>query len=216
MPTDKILSPVAKRRTMAEEITERVILAIASGEQPPGARLTEALIAKAMDVSRIPAREALLTLAGKGVLEPAGARGLRVPKVSVEQSTHVIEVRMALESMALRKIMGADWDRRPVLAELDRILSAMVTETASRTNALALAQLDIDFHRAIVDSAGNPVLLRAWDDLAPHLLILFCRDWDAQRNKVGEVSLHRRLRSLIQGGDVSQIEAMLKDHFARP
>ena len=72
------LAPLAKKKTISEEVAERIVLAIASGEQMPGDRLTEKGISDAMDISRVPVREALMQLEAVGVLVPTGGRGYRL------------------------------------------------------------------------------------------------------------------------------------------
>jgi GntR family transcriptional regulator, rspAB operon transcriptional repressor len=50
------MAPIRRARTAAEEVEERLIIAIALGEKQPGERLTEAEISTALEVSRVPAR----------------------------------------------------------------------------------------------------------------------------------------------------------------
>ena len=61
--------------------------------------------------------------------------------------------------------------------------------------------------------SGNEILIRVWDDLSPHLLIRFCRDWHRHSNKVGEVEPHFRLKEFIASGDPANGETTLLEHF---
>ena len=206
------LAPLARQRTISEEITER-LLAIASGEQPPGARITEAQIAEAMNVSRAPAREALLNLAARGVLVPVGARGLHVIPVSDDDAANIREVRLGLEGIAVEKVMAASWDVPGLLDPLERIIKDM-HGLANGGDMLALAQCDVRFHRTIMELSDNPLLLRMWDDFSAQLLIQFCRDWHRHSDKIGEVELHLRLLDLLRSGDCTAIQETLRDHFS--
>ncbi|MDR3435441.1 GntR family transcriptional regulator [Telmatospirillum sp.] len=208
----KLLSPIQRQRTVADQVAERLVLAIASGEQQAGSRLTEGSIAGAMNVSRVPAREALLSLAAKGLLESAGARGLKVVDFASQQAVNVREVRIALEAVAMRRAMDLAQKDASVLAPLDAVLGEMAG-LAAEPNALALAQCDLRFHGQILALSSNDILKRCWEDLTPHLLVLFCKDWHNHPNGVGEVQLHTNLRNFIARGDPRLIEAALAEHF---
>jgi DNA-binding GntR family transcriptional regulator len=209
---DKLLSPLVRSRTIADEIAERIVLAIASGEQEPGSRLTEGALAEAMKVSRVPAREALQSLAAKGVLVSAGARGLKVVEFSKTQARQVIEVRMALETMGMTRAMAKVRSDPTLLPQIDAILKEMAG-LSKKPNAIALAQCDLRFHRKLMTFSDNELLVKTWDGLSAHLLILFCRDWHRNANKVGEVELHSRLRDFVLNGDPGDITRELALHF---
>ena len=193
------LAPLARQRTISEEIAERLVLAIASGEQPPGARITETQIAEAMNVSRAPAREALLNLAARGVLLPIGARGLQVTPVSDGDAANIREVRLGLEGIGVEKAMAASREAPGLLDPLDRIIKEM--------DGLA------NGGGMLMELSDNPLLLRIWDDLSAQLLIQFCRDWHGHSDRIGEVELHLRLLALLRSGDCTAIQETLRDHF---
>ncbi len=59
---------------------ERLILAIARGDKAAGERITEAELASALNVSRVPAREAMQKLLLRGILVGGSQRGLRAQR----------------------------------------------------------------------------------------------------------------------------------------
>jgi DNA-binding GntR family transcriptional regulator len=211
----KLMGPLPRHRTIAEEVAERIILAIANGEQQPGERLTEGNLAEIMNVSRVPAREALQYLQSIGIVVPLERRGLRIVDFSLRQALEVREVRMGLEGVAIKTAMPIVRKNPTRMARLDEILE-MMQERFESGDAISLAQCDVEFHREIMRLSANRLLQKFWEGLAPHLIILFCRDWHANREKVGEVKLHQRLRALIAQGDPGEVEKVLADHFADP
>jgi len=211
----KLIGPVTRPKTIAAQVAERIILAIANGEQQPGERLTEGDLAEAMNVSRVPAREALLYLQSIGIVVPLQRRGLRIVDFSPGQALDVREVRMGLEGVAIKKAMALVRRNPERIARLDQILELM-QERFETGDAILLAQCDVEFHREIMRLSSNALLEKFWEGLAPHLIILFCRDWHASRGKIGEVKLHQRLRTLVTSGDPAEIETVLADHFAPP
>ena len=208
----KLLAPLSRPRTIAQEVAERLILAIANGEQKTGERLTEGSIAEVMQVSRVPAREALQYLESIGIVIPLEPRGLRIVDFSRREAIEVREVRLALESVAIKAAMPLVRADKALLAPLDRALDTM-RKTFESGDVISLAQCDLGFHREVMRLSGNQLLLKFWEGLAPHLLILFCRDWNHNRRKVAEVNLHQQLRMLIADGLPTDVEPMLMQHF---
>jgi len=211
----KLIGPVPRPKTIAAQVAERIILAIANGEQQPGERLTEGNLAEAMNVSRVPAREALQYLQSIGIVVPLERRGLRIVNFSPDQALQVRDVRMGLEGVAIKTAMTLVREDPERLARLDEILETM-QERFETGDAISLAQCDVEFHREIMRLSSNPLLEKFWEGLAPHLIILFCRDWHASRGKIGEVKLHQRLRDLIADGEPAEVEGALAAHFATP
>lgn len=76
------------------------------GELLPGQRLTEESLARDLGVSRTPVREALHKLELEGLVEPAGARGFRVPADSLAEINELFEIRAVMEGHALACLAG--------------------------------------------------------------------------------------------------------------
>ena len=209
------MSPLVRQKTISEEVVERIVLAIASGEQRPGERLTENSIAEMMDISRVPAREALLHLESIGILTEFRRRGLKIIDFSDRQAHDLRDVRLALESLALRHAMRIGERDPSCLSVLDEVI-AKLTELSGTDDAIRLAKCDIQFHREIIKFCDNRLLLRVWTSLEPHMIILMCRDWHFHRDRVGELKLHRELRDFVANGSPSDIERVLEEHIPLP
>jgi DNA-binding GntR family transcriptional regulator len=211
-PNEKQIGPLNRQRTFAEEIAQRIILAIANGELQSGERLTENSIAELMQVSRVPVRDALRYLEAIGVLTPNGRRGLKVGDFSAHQVRNLRDLRLSLEHLSLSKAMKAAQQDPARLEPLDAILEEMVLLSGT-DDAARLAECDVRFHRTIVSMVEDELLLRLWSNLEAHMIILTCRDWHQQRDKVGEVDLHRKLRDFMANGKPTEISAILEDHI---
>jgi DNA-binding GntR family transcriptional regulator len=208
----RALSPLVHKKTMSEEIAERIVLAIASGEQRPGDRLTENGIAEAMDISRVPAREALLYLQSIGVLTQSGRRGLKVEDFSDAQARDLREVRLSLETLAFRRAVVAVRADPSKLLVIDGVLDDLET-LAGTDDAIHLAECDVRFHREVVRMANNVLLTRMWQGLEPHMMILMCRDWRFHRDRIGELKMHQELRDFLAAGSADGIETLLERHI---
>ena len=125
-PTGSALSPIRRPRTTADEVEERLIIAIARGDKASGERITEAEIASALQVSRVPAREAMQKLQVRGILVGGGdKRGLRVSDYSRRRIAELFELRFAIEKIIFQHVMRESHDKTELLEELEQILGRM-------------------------------------------------------------------------------------------
>ncbi|MGW1763142.1 GntR family transcriptional regulator [Streptomyces sp. NPDC002073] len=90
-----------KRRPLREEIRDELMERLTRGEFPAGSDVNEAVLAAELGVSRTPLREALITLAGEGVLESSQGRGFRFAPVSRKEFRELVAIVAALEALAL-------------------------------------------------------------------------------------------------------------------
>ena len=209
------MAPIRRARTTAEEVEERLIIAIALGEKQPGERLTEAEISTALEVSRVPAREAMQKLQLRGILVEQGQRGLRVADYSPRRIAELIELRFAIERIFFQHVKHPDFDRAPLIAALEQMLDVM-RALSGTGNPLAVSTVDLEFHRTIAVHSGNQLAAQIWEGLAQHMLIVFCRDWSQAADRTGEVELHRKLVEYLRAGDLSDPDSVLRDHFSEP
>ena len=209
------LSPIRRARTTADEVEERLILAIARGDKAAGDRITEAEIASALNVSRVPAREAMQKLQLRGILVEGGMRGLRVSDYTQRRIGELFELRFAIEKIIFQHVMRADHDKAPLLAELEDVLEGM-RAMAGSGDPVALSSIDLDFHRAVARHSDNELAAQIWEGLAQHMIIVFCRDWANAADRPGEVKLHERLVDFIRDGSIEDIDVELANHFQPP
>ncbi len=214
-PRPPALSPIRRPSSTADEVEERLILAIALGDKQPGDRLTETEVAAAMAVSRVPVREAMQRLQLRGILVGHGLRGMQVADFSPCRIAEVYELRSAIERIFIAQVMSPDFDSAPLLAKLEALIDRMAA-LAGGSDPVALSVVDLEFHRTIAAHSGRMLAAQIWEGLAQHLLIVFCRDWSFEADRAGEVAMHRRLLEFLRGGDPADIDRVLAEHFTGP
>ena len=136
--------------------------AIVDGELAEGTPLVEAQIAAELAVSRGPVRSALQVLQGEGLVETRANGRMATVRFGPEDLDDLLGVRLELESSAVRRGAAAGADAGPVRAAF----SAFEQEGATSER---LVELDIAFHRALVEHGGSRFLTGAWLTLAPVL-----------------------------------------------
>jgi GntR family transcriptional regulator, rspAB operon transcriptional repressor len=139
---------------------------IVSVDLAPGQSLSENELATQLGVSRTPVREALIRLAGEGLVEVYPQLGTFVARISLEEVREQQFIRETLERAALpdaiRQVRPAD------LADLEAILAEQRAAHASHDLGRFLAA-DEALHQAIAEIAGHPGIWRVVQGAKAHL-----------------------------------------------
>jgi len=150
---------VDESRTFAQAVHARLATDILNGELLPGHRLRLQALCETYQVSMSPLREALSTLAGRGLVVQDGQRGFRVAPASADDLRDVTETRVNVETVALRHAIergGDDWEADIVaahhrLARRQRTDAMLIDETWETVHRA--------YHRALIAACGMPRLL---------------------------------------------------------
>ncbi len=166
-----------KRQTLGTAVAERLRDMILMGELPPGRRTTQEELARALGVSTMPVREALLTLAAEGFVEFAPGRSFTIPPTSRDDIRDVYWIHgLVAGELTRRACEAADDDfvvgLRGLAEECAAALAADDTEGAAVANWR--------FHEAINRLADAPKLLlvlRTTLRFIPHGFYALVPEW---------------------------------------
>lgn len=198
--------------TLADQIADRIIAGIADRRLRPGQRLTEAELAAALKVSRVPVREAMQALASQGILVPAPRRGLQVAPFDAAWARQLCEVRLALERLCARVVVQRRRDDPGCLAPVDAAIEALILE-AGRGNRDAVNRADIAFHAALYAVADSPLLSALWSGIARHVLILFSIETFDTAEFSYIVEEHQDYRAALLGDDLAALDREIEAHL---
>ena len=140
--------------------------AILRGELKPGERLMEVRLAKKLGVSRTPIREAIRKLELEGLVLMIPRRGAEVAEITEKSMRDVLEVRRALEVLAVSlscdRISGEQIEAlKEAAEEFDRSLTS---DDVTRT-----AEADVHFHDIIYRSTDNQRLIQLLSNLGEQM-----------------------------------------------
>jgi DNA-binding GntR family transcriptional regulator len=197
------------RSLLADQVKDRLLERILSGEYPPDSRIVETQIARELDTSQAPVREALRALAALGVVEITPFKGARVRRPARREILEAYAVRSALESLGARlavpRLTDADLD------ELAGYCEAM--QAAARADdAHLVAEWDARFHGRILEIADNQTLHTVWGSLEPFLrtyITLVVPGADPQWS----ADLHLPILAALQAGGTEDAVTALERHF---
>lgn len=209
-----VLSPVTPNLTAADEVEQKLILAIGLEELRSGERITESKLGELLNVSRVPVREAMQRLLTFGVLQLSGGRGMCVSDYGKRRVKDLMELRLAIERIHLNRVMTDTETKVGLVGALQSTVDRM-TGLSSVVDGIELSRMDLEFHGTIAEYSNNDLAAKAWNVLAPHLMIVFCRDWSIFSKRAGEVQDHQHLLEFIRDGDPKDIDAELRHHFPK-
>ena len=161
--------PSRARERVIEALREEIML----GKLVDGERLIEDQIARRLETSRGPVREALRQLEHEGLVVSYPYRGATVLGVSDEEVQHVlIPIRLTLERFcflkALERMTDADF------AELAKEVWLM-GEAARADDLMAAVEADIRFHESVLAHSGQQHSAQLWGAIAPRIRAYFFR-----------------------------------------
>ena len=143
--------------SLSEKIETQLKQEIMSGDLSPGQRLTIDDIANRLQVSAMPVRDAVRRLDGLGFLKVEPRRGVYVEDFDQTRFKHTMEVRIALECLAVEfaaaRIPGPEIQRA-----MDQYRNGH--QHFLQTGDLSmLAECDNRLHDLIISYAENPLLV---------------------------------------------------------
>jgi DNA-binding GntR family transcriptional regulator len=152
------LAPKTDHGLLRQKIVETLLADVFRGEVAAGRHLVTQELAERFQVSHTPVREALIALAGIGIIDLLPNRGAIVRQITAKEVREVVQVRRALECEAVQLACGRiDLDELHALSvELKRMAGRKLVQPA-RFVAQARV-LDSRLHDLIASSSGNRFL----------------------------------------------------------
>lgn len=208
-PGSEGATPLPALPSRTQQVYEAIVDDICTGRLRPGVPLRQEHLAERFQVSRQPVQQALLLLHNEGLLREFGRRGLEVAPLRRKFVSHLYELRAILDGQAARfaALRGSDEGLHKIKkvvgtgerAFTDRSFSHMITA-------------DVEFHRNVVDAAGNPLLIESTGVL-----------WRNVQRVMSEVLLqggapawvwedHAAIFEAISAGDADRAEELARRH----
>ena len=161
--------PVLERRSISEQVANRILAMIKSGNLKSGDQLpTEAQMTIAFGISRPPLREALKALTIMGVLESRQGGRHTVTDLSPSRLVAPFNAMLSVagydanEQFEARNVVDVELVRlcteRANAETRQRILKLAVDGRAFHHDPVAFRLLDIEFHEALYLGADNQLL----------------------------------------------------------
>ena len=184
--------------------------AILRGELAPGERLMELQLSERLGVSRTPIREAMRKLELEGLVVMVPRKGAEVAKISERSLKEVLEVRRALEELAVELAC-----ERMTEEEFKKLKKACIAfEHVSNSNDLIdVAQKDEEFHDVIYKATNNSKLILLINNLREQMYryrLEYIKDKEKRQELVEE---HKHIVNVLSQKNVEEAKIAVKEHI---
>ena len=198
----------ASRYSLSQQVRNHILNKVATGEIAPGDKIVEVRIATELKVSTIPVREAIRELAAMRVLDYEVHRGARVREVTVSETIDALRVKAVLEALAA-KLAG---EKLAGVLEPLRDSSKQIQDAAARRDWVGYQDQNQIFHRIIVETAGNQILLDLWDTLAFDVRTRFIMDFLSLVDPTELAEEHDQIVRAVEQGNANVVSGLLVSH----
>lgn len=206
---------IQRSKSLREQVYQALRKIILTGNLASGERIVETKLAKQLNVSRTPIREAIGQLQREKLIVSNPNGGFRVAKMSIKDAVQLYDCRIALEELS---VTGAcELVKAQQLEQLEQyIVSAeeLTRANPGKLNSFELLELDYQFHHLIAEISDNQWLLALLEQVFDKMALL--RVQTTQHNpQVLEIRLeHRQIYDAIASRNVDIARESIKQHLA--
>lgn len=203
---------VIHRQTAAQQVADGLAARILGGAFGAGDRLRESAIAAELGVARNTVREAVRILELSGLVRHEVNRGAVVISPTPETVEALYVARERLETAAAA--------RPATPAHLDRLRNAFerLEEAAATHDPTRIAEMDLDFHSAIVAMLDSSRLDAFYGELIVelrfYLMVLSLTDREHERPQ-DLLAEHREILTAIESGESETAVELVRSHIRR-
>lgn len=157
-----------EKKTLSDYIYEEILEDIISLNYMPGHRLSDVQLAEKYNVSRAPVRNAIMRLEREGMVVVKPQSSTIVSKISIKMAQDICDVRLLLETYAVRIAAEKITDRQldDLQAAFDK-LEAMDPDSEERSRFISV--VDLQMHNLISELCGNQVIPEIIDRYRPEI-----------------------------------------------
>ena len=196
-----------ERHSLKTQIIDTIWELILKGEIKPNEPLREMHLAKQLNISRTPLREALQKLEWENIVKSEPGKGFRLSGFSVQEVKEIYPLRAKLESFAL-ELSGIPSEKN--IQKLIQLNNKMLAATTPES----IIELDEQWHNLLIANCKNGKLL----DII-HMLHKQSKRYEYaymnMKNRV-EVSIdqHKQIINYLQEGNITKAAKLFAENNA--
>lgn len=211
---DVTLEQLQTGPALIDQVHDRLVAAIASGDLSPGQRLTQESVAAMLGVSRQPVSHALQILKRRGLLIEHGKRGLAVAPLERQHIAHLYQVREMLDGLAAR--LAAERCKKGLAVADDKaaletaLKNGMQLQPSSDIRALVAA--DVTFHSRLHALSGNPEIAHTIAEQWPQFMRSMGFVLGSEDRATTIWSEHAEIADAVLSGSATRAEGLARSH----
>jgi DNA-binding GntR family transcriptional regulator len=181
---------------------------VLDGTLEPGARLRETDFSKRLGIARHTFRAATQILINEGLLRRSPNRGVQLAVLDGDDIIDIFRLREALEIEAIRLVVTGEREIPEAEQAVERF-NALGDDASWRT----VVDLDMDFHRAVIDAADSQRINRAYAGVQSEILLCMAQLRPHYDRPAEVAAEHRELLTAIESGDLKVTEELFRKHL---
>ena len=185
--------------------------AILKGELKPGERLMEIQLANKLGVSRTPVREAIRKLELEGLVLMIPRKGAEVAEITRQDMEDVLEVRTALEELAVKDACDHITDAQ--LSELKKASNEFKKALLEGKDLVTCADADMHFHDVILSATNNRRLIQMLNNLSEQMYRYRMEYLKDERTHKTLIEEHDAIRRALTKHDKVKAGAAIRVHI---
>ena len=185
--------------------------AILRGELKPGERLMEIQLANKLGVSRTPVREAIRKLELEGLVLMIPRKGAEVAEITRQDMEDVLEVRTALEELAVKDACDHITDAQ--LSELKKASNEFKKALLEGKDLVTCADADMHFHDVILSATNNRRLIQMLNNLSEQMYRYRMEYLKDERTHKTLIEEHDAIRRALKKHDKVKAGAAIRVHI---
>lgn len=206
---------IGKPVSIREKVREAIRNDIYEGRIQEGSRLVEAQLAKQINTSRTPVREALHMLEMEGLLESIPRVGYRVKPLNWSELEEICEIRAVNETLAAQWAMERMTEKELQALEANLELSE---NDAQKGDSASFWGHDAQFHESIAQFARSARLLELCKQLRRHMVRYRLQTLKLKQGSFHRVadrsnSGHRKILRAMKKKDRAGVASAVKAHL---
>ena len=203
-----MLSQLKNHQPLKERVYKLLKESILNGDLEPGQKLSQDWLAKQMNVSRMPIRQAVERLRTEGLIENTPYKESKVANLSRKDIEETYDVRALLESYSARLAVGKI--RAIDLNEL-RAINKKMEESFFEKDYRKLNINNRKFHLTIYKRSGNNrlynIIENLWDNFPKGIF------WNISERVENSIIEHRKIINGLEKEDEQTVEKMIFQHI---
>jgi DNA-binding GntR family transcriptional regulator len=190
------------------DIARRIVEAILAQRLAPGTRLGEQSLSLLFDCSRTLVREALVSLAARGIVTVSSRRGWYVVQPSHDEAREAFEARRVIEVGLIRR--GGRIDKVGVKRLREHLRDERAAlkgpDVGQRSYLLG------DFHVCLAECLGNQLLAETLRDFTARTTLIAML-YQSTHDAVQSCADHARIVDALVRGDAAEAERLMEAHI---
>ncbi|MBL4604725.1 MAG: GntR family transcriptional regulator [Flavobacteriaceae bacterium] len=193
-----------KKIIFKDEVKKILLEHILTGNIKPGERISLPTIAKELELSVTPIREALTQLSETGIVTYIANRGFFVIELSIKEAKEIYDLMAVLEGNAVKK----SFYNSQQLEEL-RIINSAFEKAKS-----AIEMLDYDrlFHQKLIETYNNESAIKIIENLRVRISLYDYAFW-SEDQKMVSIEMHEKIIRFLASNDIISAVTLVENNW---